>query len=197
MPSLKDYFGIINTPFQWVDLPESETLVSQKYQKTRVTEVPENQKHHSKNPQIKFEGVKVGFSKIWLHQLTRLSLVHLYPGLEFQNLKFEKIGFPHKTLSCSCSCSTRHSCSFITNYNYSCNTSYSASTNCSTSWNKSLCEVLGLLCYCPSAPYPSKILSEVFIYMCLQCIIIPKVLAREGIFCRISKRISNPAHSEE
>jgi hypothetical protein len=24
--------------------------------------------------------------------------VHLVPGLEFQNLKFEKLGFPHKTL---------------------------------------------------------------------------------------------------
>jgi hypothetical protein len=52
-----------------VDLPESETLVSQstrknqrKYQSTR--EVPENQKHQSRNPQIKFEGVKVGFSEI-------------------------------------------------------------------------------------------------------------------------------------
>jgi hypothetical protein len=29
--------------------------------------------------------------------------VHLALGLEFQNLKFEKLGFPHKTLSCSCS----------------------------------------------------------------------------------------------
>ena len=26
--------------------------------------------------------------------------MHLSPGLEFQNLKFEKLGFPHKTLSC-------------------------------------------------------------------------------------------------
>jgi hypothetical protein len=24
--------------------------------------------------------------------------VHLFPGSEFQNLKFEKLGFPHKSL---------------------------------------------------------------------------------------------------
>jgi hypothetical protein len=80
VPSPKDHFGTISTPFQWLDLLESETLVSQrtrkpeyqkyqKYQKTRVPEVPEvpeyqkHQKHQSRNLQIKFEGVKVGFSK--------------------------------------------------------------------------------------------------------------------------------------
>jgi hypothetical protein len=68
VPSPKDQFGIISAPFQWLDLPKSETLVSQstKKQKTRVPEVPEvpeNQKHQSRNPQIKFEGVKVGFLK--------------------------------------------------------------------------------------------------------------------------------------
>jgi hypothetical protein len=64
VPSLKDHFGTFSAPFQWLDLPESETLVFTKYQKTRVPEVPENQKHQSINPQIKFGGVKVGFSKI-------------------------------------------------------------------------------------------------------------------------------------
>ena len=84
-------------------------------QKTRVPEVPENQKHQSRNPQIRFEGVKIGFLKFRLHQLTRLSLAHLSLGSEFQNSKFEKLGFPHKTLSCSfrtsCSCSISCSCS--------------------------------------------------------------------------------------
>ena len=64
------------------------------YQKMRVPEVPEvpeNQKHQSRNPQIRFEGVKVGFSKFRLHQLTRLSSAHLSPGSEFQILKFEKV----------------------------------------------------------------------------------------------------------
>jgi hypothetical protein len=70
VPFLKDHFGILSATFQWLDLPESETLVFTKYQKyqktrsTRVPEVPENQKHQSRNPQIKFGGVKVGFSEI-------------------------------------------------------------------------------------------------------------------------------------
>jgi hypothetical protein len=58
VPSPKDYFGTLNAPFQWLDLSESETLVSQstrstrkpvyqkyqkyqRYQKTSVPEVPE------------------------------------------------------------------------------------------------------------------------------------------------------------
>jgi hypothetical protein len=70
VPYLKEHFGIFNTPFQWLDLSESETLVFTRYKKTRgtrvpeVLEVPENQKHQSRNPLIKFEGVKVGFSEI-------------------------------------------------------------------------------------------------------------------------------------
>jgi hypothetical protein len=71
VPYLKEHFGILSATFQWLDLPESETLVFTKYQKyqktrvsTRVPEVPENQKHQSRNPQIKFGGVKVGFSEI-------------------------------------------------------------------------------------------------------------------------------------
>jgi hypothetical protein len=66
VPYLKEHFGIFSAPFQWLDLPESETLVFTKYQKTKyqVPEVPENQKHQSRNPQIKFEGVKFGFSEI-------------------------------------------------------------------------------------------------------------------------------------
>jgi hypothetical protein len=74
----------------------------QKYQKTRST-----------SPKIRrssLRGVKVGFSKFRLHQHTRLSPVHLFLGSEFQNLKFEKLGFPHKTLSYSCSCSLKTSC---------------------------------------------------------------------------------------
>jgi hypothetical protein len=70
VPYLKEQFGILSATFQWLDLLESETLVFtkyQKYHKTRVPEVPEvpkNQKHQSINPQIKFGGVKVGFSEI-------------------------------------------------------------------------------------------------------------------------------------
>jgi hypothetical protein len=70
VPFLKDHFGILSATFQWLDLPESETLVFTKYQKyqstrsTRKPEVPENQKHQSRNPLIKFEGVKFGFSEI-------------------------------------------------------------------------------------------------------------------------------------
>jgi hypothetical protein len=49
---------------------ESETLVFTGTRKPKVPkvlevpEVPENQKHQSRNPLVKFEGVKVGFSKI-------------------------------------------------------------------------------------------------------------------------------------
>jgi hypothetical protein len=90
VPFLKDHFGILSATFQWLDLPESETLVFtkyQKYQKTRTrstrVKVPENQKHQSRNPQIKFEGVKVGFSEIQTHQATRLSQAHLLVSSEF------------------------------------------------------------------------------------------------------------------
>ena len=44
-----------------------------RYQKTKkpevpeVPEVPENQKNQSRNPFVKFEEVKVGFSEMWLH----------------------------------------------------------------------------------------------------------------------------------
>jgi hypothetical protein len=66
-PSPKDQFGIIGAPFQWLDLSESETLVSQSTRKPvpEVLEVPEYQryqKHQSRNPQIRFEGAKIGFS---------------------------------------------------------------------------------------------------------------------------------------
>jgi hypothetical protein len=72
VPYLKELFGTFNAPFQWLDLPESETLVftstrkpeNQKTRSTRKPEVPENQKHQSRNPLVKFEGEKVGFSEI-------------------------------------------------------------------------------------------------------------------------------------
>jgi hypothetical protein len=84
VPFLKDHFGILNATFQWLDLSESETLVFTKYQKyQKVPKVPENQKHQSRNPQIKFGGVKVGFSKIQTHQATRLSQAHLLVSSEF------------------------------------------------------------------------------------------------------------------
>jgi hypothetical protein len=47
--------------------PVPEVPKKQKHQKTRSTkkpEVPENQKLQSRNPQVKFEGVKFGFSEI-------------------------------------------------------------------------------------------------------------------------------------
>jgi hypothetical protein len=67
MPFPKDQFGIISAPFQWLDISESETLVSQSTRSTRkpVLEVPKYQryqKHQSRNLQIIFEGEKVGFS---------------------------------------------------------------------------------------------------------------------------------------
>jgi hypothetical protein len=40
-PSPKDQFGTLSAPFQWLDLPKSETLVSQSTRSTRVPEVPE------------------------------------------------------------------------------------------------------------------------------------------------------------
>jgi hypothetical protein len=71
VPFLKDHFGILSATFQWLDLPESETLVFtkyQKYQKTRVPEVPEVPTRKPEAPVqksvVKFEGVKVGFSEI-------------------------------------------------------------------------------------------------------------------------------------
>jgi hypothetical protein len=71
VPSPKDQFGIISAPFQWLDLPESETLVSQSTRSTKkpVPEVPEvleyqrYQKNQSINLQIRFEGENVGFLK--------------------------------------------------------------------------------------------------------------------------------------
>jgi hypothetical protein len=59
VPFLKDHFGILNATFQWLDLPESETLVSQS---TRKPDYQKYQRYQSRNPLIKFEGVKVGFS---------------------------------------------------------------------------------------------------------------------------------------
>ena len=44
----------------------------QKYQKYQ-----RYQKHQSRNPQIRFEGAKVGFSQIQTHQAARLSQAHL------------------------------------------------------------------------------------------------------------------------
>jgi hypothetical protein len=60
VPYPSEAFGIFSAPFQWIELPESETLVFS----PEVPEVPENQKHQSRNPQVKFEGVKFGFSEI-------------------------------------------------------------------------------------------------------------------------------------
>jgi hypothetical protein len=81
VPSPKDQFGIINAPFQWLDLPESETLVSQSTRKPvpkvpKVTEYQRYQKHQSRNPQIRFEGAKVGFSQIQT-LAARLNQAHL------------------------------------------------------------------------------------------------------------------------
>jgi hypothetical protein len=62
-PSSRITLDILNATFQWLDLPESETLVSQSTKKPEYQyQVPENQKHQSKNLLVKFEGVKVGFS---------------------------------------------------------------------------------------------------------------------------------------
>ena len=104
-----------------------------KYQKFRKPEDQKYQKHQSRNPHSRFEGVKFGFSKFWVHQHTRLNLAYLSPGSDFQNLKFEKLGFPHKTLSCSCNCSFRISC----NFNCSCSISWniSCSTSCKHPWS--------------------------------------------------------------
>jgi hypothetical protein len=82
VPSPKDNFCTFSAPFQWLDLSESETLVSQKYQKY--------QKHQSRNPQIRFEGEKVGFSHIQTHQAARLSQAHL---LVSSNFDFEQFHF--------------------------------------------------------------------------------------------------------
>jgi hypothetical protein len=61
VPFLKDHFGILSATFQWLDLPESETLVFTKYQKyqKKVPEVPEvpkyqkYQKTRSTSPEIR------------------------------------------------------------------------------------------------------------------------------------------------
>jgi hypothetical protein len=47
VPFLKDHFGILSATFQWLDLPESETLVFTKYQKTRKPEYQKYQKYQS------------------------------------------------------------------------------------------------------------------------------------------------------
>ena len=51
-----------------------------------VPKVPEYQKyrkHQSRNPQIRFDGVKIGFSQIQGHQATRLSQAHLLVKSKF------------------------------------------------------------------------------------------------------------------
>jgi hypothetical protein len=86
VPSPKDHFVTLNAPFQWLDLPESETLVSQNTRSTRkpmYQKYQRYQKHQSKNPQIKFGGEKVGFSQIQTHQATRLSQAHLLVSSNF------------------------------------------------------------------------------------------------------------------
>jgi hypothetical protein len=47
----------------------------------------------SRFPQAQFQGIKFGFSKISVHKLTCLNLAYLVCGLEFKNLKFEKLRF--------------------------------------------------------------------------------------------------------
>jgi hypothetical protein len=70
VPYPKELFGTFSAPFQWIDLPKSETLVFTSTRSTRKPEVPgklevpENQKHQSINSLVKFEGEKVGFSEI-------------------------------------------------------------------------------------------------------------------------------------
>jgi hypothetical protein len=69
VPDLKEHFGIFNALFRWLDFLERNPSFHQyqKYLKTRSTtkpEVLENQKHQSRNPMGKFEGVKVGFFEI-------------------------------------------------------------------------------------------------------------------------------------
>ena len=107
MPFLKDHFGILNATFQWLDLLESETLVFTKYQKyqcTSVPEVPENHKHQSRNLQIKFGGVKVGFSQIQAHQATRLSKAHLLVSSEFDFEHFHFWTFSQLQVKDVCKC---------------------------------------------------------------------------------------------
>jgi hypothetical protein len=66
VPFLKDHFGILSANFQWLDLPESETLVftgTRKPEVLEVPEIPENQKYQKtistrkpKAPVQKFAG---------------------------------------------------------------------------------------------------------------------------------------------
>jgi hypothetical protein len=101
VPSPKDQLGIINAPFQWLDIPESETIVSQSTRSTRkpvpeVLEVPEYQryqKHQSRNPQFRFEGAKFGFSQIQAHQAARLNQAHLLVSsvFDFEHFHFSVI----------------------------------------------------------------------------------------------------------
>jgi hypothetical protein len=90
VPSPKDQFGTLSAPCQWLDLPESETLVSQSTRSTRKPVYQKYQKHQSKNPQIKFGGEKVGFSHIQTYQATRLNQAHL---LVSSNFDFEHFHF--------------------------------------------------------------------------------------------------------
>jgi hypothetical protein len=81
-----------------VDLPESENLVSQKYQKYHQNQYQKYQKyqyqkyqkHQSRNPQIRFDGAKFGFSQIQTHQAARLSQAHLLVSsvFDFENFHF-------------------------------------------------------------------------------------------------------------
>jgi hypothetical protein len=88
--------------------------------------------------QVQFQRVKFRFFEIRLLQPTRLDAGHLVPGSEFQNLKVEKIGFPHKT-SCSTGWSTSCSYSCSTSCSIGCSTScsYSCIISCSTSYSYS------------------------------------------------------------
>jgi hypothetical protein len=64
VPFLKDHFGILSATFQWLDLPESETLVFTKYQKYQKTR--EYQKYQSTRSTRKPEApVQKSADQVW------------------------------------------------------------------------------------------------------------------------------------
>jgi hypothetical protein len=63
VPSPKDYFGTLSAPFQWLDLPKSETLFSQS---TRSTKKPVCQKYESTRGTKKLEAPVQKFEdQVW------------------------------------------------------------------------------------------------------------------------------------
>jgi hypothetical protein len=75
VPYPSEAFGTFNAPFQWMELPESETLVFINTRSTKKQEAPENQKYQktkSTSPKIRWSSLRGGKLDFLNSNYTRL-----------------------------------------------------------------------------------------------------------------------------